>query len=491
MFLSQYYRPCIVGSLVLLLVKAHINENIMNLDDGKLISDIVESALRSGDLSKLRDLGPAVQQAVTTVIAGDPNRPGGSSSVRIQYSMRYDGKSYPPPQGQPYTSASVPGKPFATPVTPQSHPYSSSIPTSQTYSSPHSQAQPSPQPRPYPQPAQTQAIQTSSQMWSSSAIRNTLKINKGLPQVILSALGTFVFGLGTLFFLITSFSVSPDYFVASAVATTAFAIPTVVSAGFLINGVGGYDLANRMIRLASLFQRKSVYTVDELAAALGRTPKQIKDDLRKARAKGMLPQMHVDDEETSVMWGEEAYQQYQETKKAQQKQLKEAEERKRRLENPQTADIELFRSEGQATIKKIRAANDAIPGEEISAKLDELERITDRIFVYVDRYPQKLPETRRFMSYYLPTTMKLVAKYRQFDEMEFQPENIKQAKLDIESALDTINIAFSNLLESLFDHETMDVFTDIDVLKQMLEQEGLTNNNDFKVYSQSDETLAD
>ena len=258
------------------------------------------------------------------------------------------------------------------------------------------------------------------------------------------------------------------------------AVPTIACAVLLATGIGKYNLAHRTTRLAALFERKRVYTFDELAAETGLLPKLIKKDLRKARAQGLLPEVRVDEGETCVMWGEEAYRQYLATQSAHQQKLLEAAERQRRLEDPVTAGIERFRSEGRATIQKIRTANEAIPGEEISAKLDVLEDTTARIFIYVERYPHKLPDTRKFMSYYLPTTLKLVEKYRQFDEMDFQPENIKQAKLDIECALDTINMAFSNLLESLFEHETIDVATDIDVLKKMLEQEGLTKK-EFRI----------
>ena len=262
--------------------------------------------------------------------------------------------------------------------------------------------------------------------------------------------------------------------------TIVAAIPTGVCVGLLGSGIGKYNHISRLNRLASLFQRKSVYTFDELTAITGRLPKQIKRDLRKARAKGLLPEMRTDEGETCVMWGEETYRLYEETKKAHLLERNEAEERQRRLQDPVTADIEYFRSEGKATVQKIREANKAIPGAEISAKLDVLEETTARIFTYVEQYPEKLPDTRKFMNHYLPTTLKLVEKYRQYDEMDFQPKNVQQAKQDIERSLDTINLAFSNLLESLFVHDTLDVATDIDVLEKMLEQEGLTGEK-FKI----------
>ena len=49
----------------------------------------------------------------------------------------------------------------------------------------------------------------------------------------------------------------------------------------------------------------------------------------------------------------------------------------------------------------------------------------------------------------------------------------------IEKTLDTLNIAFEKLLDSLFQDTAWDVSSDISVLEMMLAQEGLTKD-DFK-----------
>lgn len=54
------------------------------------------------------------------------------------------------------------------------------------------------------------------------------------------------------------------------------------------------------------------------------------------------------------------------------------------------------------------------------------------------------------MNYYLPTTLKLLNAYEEFDSQPVQGENIRSAKQQIEATLDTINVAFENLLDKLF-----------------------------------------
>ena len=79
------------------------------------------------------------------------------------------------------------------------------------------------------------------------------------------------------------------------------------------------------------------------------------------------------------------------------------------------------------------------------------------------------------MSYYLPTTLKLLQAYQEFDAQPIQGENIRSAKAEISDTLDTITIAFENLLDSLL-NTIMDISTDISALETMLAQEGLTKD---------------
>ena len=132
---------------------------------------------------------------------------------------------------------------------------------------------------------------------------------------------------------------------------------------------------------------------------------------------------------------------------------------------------------GKEYIQQIRKANDDIPGEEISRKLDRLETIISKIFVCVEQHPEKLAEIRKFMEYYLPITSKLVNAYKEFDSQPIQGENIRNSKKEIEATLDTIDLAFEKLLDSLYEDEAMEVASDISVLNALFAQEGLTKKD--------------
>ena len=145
------------------------------------------------------------------------------------------------------------------------------------------------------------------------------------------------------------------------------------------------------------------------------------------------------------------------------------ESRKKQL-SPEAEEIV---RKGEEYIQKIHACNDAIPGVEISAKIARLEMLIGRIFDRVEQSPQVAGETQKLMSYYLPTTLKLLEAYEELDRQPVQGENIASSKREIEETLDTLNAAFEKLLDSLFQETAWDVSSDISVLKMMLAQEGL------------------
>jgi len=226
--------------------------------------------------------------------------------------------------------------------------------------------------------------------------------------------------------------------------------------------------------VAALSGRASVLTLEALAAETATTPQVIRKDMRLMKKWNLSFDLYMDAGETSVMRGKEPYKAYLEAERMRQEAEQAAAERERRMADPQLAPLEAFRAEGMAAIDKIRAANVLLPGEGISDKLSKLETTMQRIFSHIEKHPEKLPETRRLMNYHLPTTLKLVDKYCQYDVMEFQPANVRQAKEEIEATLETAEEAFRNFLAGLFHEDTLDVTTDAEVLKQMLEQEGLT-----------------
>lgn len=127
-------------------------------------------------------------------------------------------------------------------------------------------------------------------------------------------------------------------------------------------------------------------------------------------------------------------------------------------------------------IKKIREANEAIPGESMTAKIDELEKVTINIYNATVENPDLLKKTKKFMSYYLPTTEKLIEKYAELDRKSIQTENTNAIKARIEESLDSITKAFYELYNSLYDYDAIDITSEIEAFKNTLVNDGLLDN---------------
>lgn len=139
------------------------------------------------------------------------------------------------------------------------------------------------------------------------------------------------------------------------------------------------------------------------------------------------------------------------------------------------------RDQYQKILDELRRVNDAIPDEEMSDKISRLEAVSAKIFEQAKSDPDKLPQMRKFMDYYLPTSLKLLNTYAELDNQGVEGENISESKRRIEQTMDTLVKAFENQLDRLFASDALDVSTDIDVMQNMLRADGLTGDTPFKL----------
>ena len=129
--------------------------------------------------------------------------------------------------------------------------------------------------------------------------------------------------------------------------------------------------------------------------------------------------------------------------------------------------------QGRSYLAEMKRLNIAITDRKITQNLDEMERITGQIFDYVAQHPDQLGQIRRFMNYYLPTTLKLLNSYDELARQSARGENITQAMEKIEDMLDTVVLAFRKQQDSLFASQVMDITAEISVLESMMAGEGI------------------
>ena len=132
--------------------------------------------------------------------------------------------------------------------------------------------------------------------------------------------------------------------------------------------------------------------------------------------------------------------------------------------------------EGEKAIAEMKALDIAIADEAISAQIVRLQILAQRIFDHVEANPEKLGDIRRFMNYYLPTTLKVLRAYDVLEDQEVEGENITSTMTRVERMMSTIIRAFEKQLDNLFSAEALDISTDMVVMEQMLAREGITED---------------
>ena len=299
----------------------------------------------------------------------------------------------------------------------------------------------------------------------------------------------------------------------------------VLFAGSLGLGLGGkkrLELAQRFRKYVSVLGNRTYCMVEELADSVGESSKFVRKDLKKMIRQGFFPQGYLDQKETCLITDKQTYQQYQDAQQSYEARKKAAQQSKdpgRRDGDGQyfetafdsessggsenaaakrsgtnqngaasghfadsdiRADLdpkcaELI-AQGRSYIRHIHECNDRIPDEAMSEKLARLEVVVTRIFTEEERNPEVVDDLKKMMSYYLPTTKKLLDAYCNLNEQPVGGQNIDTMKKEIEETLDTLNSAFEKLLDDLFEEQAWDISSDISVLNTMLAQEGLTGN---------------
>lgn len=138
------------------------------------------------------------------------------------------------------------------------------------------------------------------------------------------------------------------------------------------------------------------------------------------------------------------------------------------------AELDKMLKDGRMALAEMKRLDDNIADPGISADIVRLEQISEKIFEEVKRDPKKLPKIRRFMDYYLPTTLKLLNSYDRMSAAGVSGENIDTTLNRVEGMMRTITAAFEKQLDSLYSADALDISTDIQVLETMMAREGLT-----------------
>ena len=150
-----------------------------------------------------------------------------------------------------------------------------------------------------------------------------------------------------------------------------------------------------------------------------------------------------------------------------------AAKKKEEAESPYSPEVQAIIKEGRVAMKEMGRLYSSIQDPEIRSKINELMSVSDKIVRDAIDDSSDVPQIRKFLDYYLPTTIKLLNAYDRMGSQEISGENITGSMDRIKEMLDTTIEAYKKQLDALFANQAADIQMDIEVMNGMLAREGL------------------
>lgn len=248
---------------------------------------------------------------------------------------------------------------------------------------------------------------------------------------------------------------------------TTFPLPLAI-----ILTVGGFELAawgskkqQRITRLQKYLRELgsgTVATIRDLSLVAGVTESQVRKDLEYFIREDVLKEARMVEGNSIFILDRGTYDIYK-------KQYLEGGRKQALAEDSSEKEI-------NEMLKKLNLYSEGLTGE-AAKRIRRISETASAILDYEIKHPESSEDLRKFHRYYLPTTLELVRRYRQF-ELSVTPESEK-ARKEILETLETVEEGFTNLLDNLNADLVMDTRSDMSVLETIMKQEGLVDR-DFK-----------
>ena len=280
-------------------------------------------------------------------------------------------------------------------------------------------------------------------------------------------------------------------------AAVFWGIPTAIQSGTIYSIstaigalLGGGCVLTSGILMRRAMQRYTAYLaiigpneameIETIAKKVGVKRKQAEQDLQKMIEKGYFGDAaYINKELGYIFMSSRADEELARAREAAMQKTREASKKEAVKQNAEAYD---------QILAKIRDVNDRIPDEAMTEKINQIESITREIFRAVEQEPEKRGKIDRFMSYFLPTTLKLLESYANLERTNIAGKNISQSKKSIEIAMDTVVDGFKHQLDELYKSDAVSIETEVDVLTKMINRETVTAKQEFGLGGQAVQT---
>ena len=128
--------------------------------------------------------------------------------------------------------------------------------------------------------------------------------------------------------------------------------------------------------------------------------------------------------------------------------------------------------ETERNIYKITDFSQKIDDPELTPALKEMIGILKEMVSYSKANKEGEKRLEKINEYHLPTAIKMLNSYIDFCNFPVKNENMQKTAQEIEDVIIKLNEALKKMLVEMNQNKLMDINSDIDVLKNMLDKDG-------------------
>ena len=137
------------------------------------------------------------------------------------------------------------------------------------------------------------------------------------------------------------------------------------------------------------------------------------------------------------------------------------------------AELDAVLAEGAEKVRAIRNAGRLSDKYEIRQEIEGIAQIADAIFADFKRDPKDMKAVRRFLTYYLDTTQKIVLKYRELSAGYGKTQATMEILARVEQMLPLIRATYEKILEKTLEDDVLDLDVELEVLETTIKMEGI------------------
>lgn len=235
-----------------------------------------------------------------------------------------------------------------------------------------------------------------------------------------------------------------------------------------------YQHYNRIIN------NRTSCTLKEISSHQNTSEKYVYKDLKRMIRVGMFPDANFNKNKTVIMMTRQRYDQYLQQEAQFQDQARAQKAADQRSYSPSKIEIQdnwpSIEKAGQTYVKAMNDLKVSLSDVDMVGNIHKTQILTGKILEYAQKKSKDPNDVRRLMNYYLPETLKLLTTYKELEDQPITGANITSAKAEISRAILSINEAFEQLFDSLFEEEALNVSADISVLNTVFSQNGLKDD---------------